>query len=142
MTADLSLAEFPGRKFRGKLVRTADDINVTTRTLLIEIEVDNPTGTLLTGSYAEVHLNVPTQASTLLLPVNALLFRSEGLRAAVVKDGKVVLTAVAPGHDFGNQIEVVSGLKPDDQVIINPPDSIVSGQQVQIVQATLPGDTQ
>jgi RND family efflux transporter MFP subunit len=141
MTADLSLAEFPGRKFQGKLVRTADDINVTTRTLLIEIEVDNPTGTLLTGSYAEVHLNVPTQASTLLLPVNALLFRSEGLRAAVVKDGKVVLTAVAPGHDFGNQIEVVSGLKPDDQVIINPPDSIVSGQQVQIVQATLPGDT-
>jgi len=141
MTANLSLAEFPGRKFQGKLVRTADDINVTTRTLLIEIEVDNPTGTLLTGSYAEVHLNVPTQASTLLLPVNALLFRSEGLRAAVVKDRKVVLTAVAPGHDFGNQIEVVSGLKPDDQVIINPPDSIVSGQQVQIVQATLPGDT-
>ncbi len=141
MTADLSLAEFPGRKFQGKLVRTADAINVTTRTLLIEIEVDNPTGTLLTGSYAEVHLKVPTQASTLLLPVNTLLFRSEGLRVGVVKDGKVVLTAVTPGHDFGNQIEIVSGLKPDDQVIINPPDSIVSGQQVQIVQATLPGDT-
>jgi multidrug efflux pump subunit AcrA (membrane-fusion protein) len=141
MTADLSLAEFPGRRFQGKLVRTAEAINMTTRTLLIEIEVDNPTGTLLTGSYAEVHLKVPAQASTLLLPVNALLFRSEGLRAGVVKDGKVVLTAVTPGHDFGNQIEVVSGLKPDDQVIINPPDSIVSGQQVQIVQATLPGDT-
>ena len=66
MTADLSLAEFPGRKFQGKLVRTADAINMTTRTLLIEIDVDNPTGTLLTGSYAEVHLSVPTQASTLL----------------------------------------------------------------------------
>ena len=140
MTADLTLAEFPGRKFQGKLVRTAEAINLTTRTLLIEIEVDNPTGTLLTGSYAEVHLRVATHASTLLLPVNALLFRSEGLRAGVVKDGKVVLTAVTPGRDFGNQIEVVSGLKPDDQVIINPPDSIVSGQQVQIVQATLPGD--
>ena len=140
MTADLSLAEFPGRKFQGKLVRTADAINLTTRTLLIEIDVDNPTGTLLTGSYAEVHLKVPTQASTLLLPVNTLIFRSEGLRVGVVKDGKVVLTAVTPGHDFGNQIEIVSGLKPDDQVIINPPDSIVSGQQVQIVQATLPGD--
>ena len=140
MTADLSLAEFPGRKFQGKLVRTAEAINMTTRTLLIEIEVDNPTGTLLTGSYAEVHLKVATQASTLLLPVNALLFRSEGLRVGVVKDGKVVLYAVTPGRDFGNQIEVVSGLQPADQVIINPPDSLVSGQQVQIVQATLPGD--
>jgi RND family efflux transporter MFP subunit len=140
MTADLSLAEFPGRKFQGKLVRTAEAINMTTRTLLIEIEVDNPTGTLLTGSYAEVHLKVASQASTLLLPVNALLFRSEGLRVGVVKDGKVVLSAVTPGRDFGNQIEVVSGLQPADQVIINPPDSLVSGQQVQIVQATLPGD--
>src|ERR1700737_914786 len=141
MTADLSLAEFPGRKFQGKLVRTAEAINMTTRTLLIEIEVDNPTGTLLTGSYAEVHLKVPTQASTFLLPVNALIFRSEGLRVATVKSGKVVLSEVTPGHDFGTQIEIVSGLKPDDQVIVNPPDSIVSGQGVQIVQATLPGDT-
>src|SRR6202165_4958106 len=140
MTADLSLAEFPGRKFQGKLVRTSEDINLTTRTLLIEIDVNNPSGTLLTGSYAEVHLAVPTQASTFLLPVNALLFRSEGLRVGIVKDGKVVLTAVTPGHDFGNQIEIVAGLKPDDRVIVNPPDSIVSGQQVQIVQATLPGD--
>jgi len=140
MTADLSLAEFPGRKFQGKLVRTAEAINLTTRTLLVEIEVDNPTGTLLTGSYAEVHLKVATHASTLLLPVNALLFRSEGLRVGVVKDGRVVLTALTPGRDLGNQIEVVSGLQPDDQVIINPPDSLVSGQQVQIVQATLPGD--
>jgi RND family efflux transporter MFP subunit len=141
MIADLGLAEFPDRKFQGKLVRTAEDINVTTRTLLIEIDVDNPTGTLLTGSYAEVHLAVPTQASTFLIPVNTLLFRTEGLRVGIVKDGKVVLTAVTPGHDFGNQIEIVSGLKADDQVIVNPPDSIVSGQQVQIVQATLPGDT-
>jgi RND family efflux transporter MFP subunit len=141
MTADLSLAEFPGRKFQGKLVRTAEAINQTTRTLLIEVDVDNPAGTLLTGSYAEVHLKIPTQASTLLLPVNTLIFRSEGLHVGVVKDGKVVLTAVTPGHDFGNQIEIVAGLNPSDQVIVNPPDSIVHGQQVQIVQATLPGDT-
>jgi RND family efflux transporter MFP subunit len=140
MTADLTLAEFPGRKFQGKLVRTADAINMTTRTLLIEIDVANPTGTLLTGSYAEVHLAVPTLVSTFLLPVNTLIFRSEGLQVGVVRDGKVALTAVTPGHDFGNQIEIVSGLKPDDKVIINPPDSIVTGQQVQIVQATLPGD--
>jgi RND family efflux transporter MFP subunit len=140
MTADLSLAEFPGRKFQGKLVRTAEAINMTTRTLLIEIDVNNPAGELLTGSYAEVHLKVPTHASTLLLPVNTLIFRSQGLRVGVVKDGKVELAAVTPGRDSGNQIEIVSGLKPDDQVIINPPDSIVSGQPVQIVQATLPGD--
>jgi RND family efflux transporter MFP subunit len=140
MTADLNLTEFPGRKFQGKVVRTAQAINMTTRTLLVEVDVDNPTGTLLTGSYAEVHLKVPTRASTLLLPVNTLLFRTEGLRVGVVKDGKVELSEVTPGHDFGNQIEIVSGLKPDDQVITNPPDSIVSGQQVKIVQATLPGD--
>lgn len=141
MPADLRLAEFPDRKFQGKVVRTAEAINVSTRTLLIEVDVNNPTGTLLTGSYAEVHLAVPTQASTFLLPVNALLFRTEGLRVAVVNDGKVALTTVTPGHDFGNEIEIVAGLKVNDQVIINPPDSIVSGQQVQIVQATLPGDT-
>jgi len=140
MTADLALAEFPGSKFQGKLVRTADAINMTTRTLLIEVDVDNPKGTLLTGSYAEVHLKVPTQASTYLLPVNTLIFRSEGLQVGIVKDGNVALTTVTPGHDFGNQIEVVSGLNAYDQVIINPPDSIVSGQKVEIVKATLPGD--
>jgi RND family efflux transporter MFP subunit len=140
MTADLSLAEFPGQKFQGKLVRTAEAINMTTRTLLVEIDVPNPSGTLLTGSYAEVHLSVPSQTSTLIIPVNTLIFRSQGLHVGVVKDGKVVITPVTAGHDFGNQIEMVSGLKPDDQVIVNPPDSIVHGQQVQIVQASLPGD--
>jgi RND family efflux transporter MFP subunit len=141
MTADLALAEFPGRTFQGKLIRTAEAINMTTRTLLIEVDVNNPTGTLLTGSYAEVHLKVPSQASTYLLPVNTLIFRSEGLQVGIVKDGNVTLTTVTPGHDFGSQIEVVSGLNANDQVIINPPDSIVTGQKVQIVQATLPGDT-
>jgi RND family efflux transporter MFP subunit len=140
MTGTLALAEFPGRQFKGKVVRTADAINVTTRTLLIEIDVDNPSGTLLTGSYAEVHLAFPTENSTYLIPVDSLLFRTEGLRVGVVTDGKVVLATVIPGHDFGNQIEIVSGLKPDDQIIINPPDSILQGQQVQIVQASLPGD--
>jgi RND family efflux transporter MFP subunit len=141
MTADLALAEFPGRTFQGNLVRTADAINMTTRTLLVEIDVANPTNTLLTGSYAEVHLKVPTQSSTFIIPVNTLIFRSEGLRVGVVKDGKTTLTSVTPGRDFGNQIEIVFGLKPNDQIIINPPDSIVTGQQVQIVQASLPGDT-
>jgi RND family efflux transporter MFP subunit len=141
MTANLALAEFPARSFQGKLVRTADAINVTTRTLLIEIDVDNPSGTLFTGSYAEVHLKIPSQGSTYLLPVNCLIFRSEGLQVGIVKDGKVALATVTPGHDLGNDIEIVAGLKANDQVIVNPPDSIISGQPVQIVQATLPGDT-
>lgn len=140
MTANLALAEFPGRTFQGQLVRTSDAINVTARTLLIEIDVDNPTGTLLTGSYAEVHLQVPTQGSTYLIPVNTLIFRAEGLHVGIVKDGKVMISAVTPGHDFGNQIEIISGLKAGNQIIVNPPDSLVAGQQVQIVQATLPGD--
>jgi RND family efflux transporter MFP subunit len=140
MTPNITLAEFPGRKFQGTLVRTADAINMTTRTLLIEIDVENPAGTLFTGSYAEVHLDIPAQSSTFLIPVNTLIFRSEGLRVGLVKDGRVVLTAVTPGHDFGNEIEIVAGLRANEQVIVNPPDSIVSGQEVQIVQATLPGD--
>ena len=141
MTADITLAEFPGRKFQGKLVRTADAINMTTRTLLIEVDVANPAGTLLTGSYAEVHLAIPTQGNSFVIPVNTLIFRSEGLHVGVVKNGKVVLTAVTAGHDFGNTIEIVAGLNADDQVIVNPPDSIVHGQEVQIVQSTLPGDS-
>src|SRR5438105_5499040 len=92
--ADITLAEFPGEKFAGKLVRTAAAINMTTRTLLVEIDVPNPTGTLLTGSYAEVHLQIPGQGSTFLIPVNTLIFRSEHLQVGVVKSGKVGLTDV------------------------------------------------
>ena len=135
LTADLTLAEFPGRRFPGKLVRTANAINNLTRTLQAEVDVDNPTGKLLTGSYAEVHLTLPGLASTHLLPVNTLLFRSEGLQVAIVKDGKVQLTKVMPGQDFGDQIEIISGLNGDESVIQNPPDSILPGQQVQIAKA-------
>jgi RND family efflux transporter MFP subunit len=138
--ADIVLAEFPGEKFPGKVVRTAEAINVTTRTLLVEIDLRNPKGTLLTGSYAEVHLKIPVKVATYLIPVNTLIFRSEKLQVGVVRDGKAVLTDVTPGHDFGAEIEIVSGLKANDQIVVNPPDSLVSGQSVQIVQATLPGD--
>jgi RND family efflux transporter MFP subunit len=139
-SADIALAEFPGRRFPGKLVRTADAINMTTRTLLVEVDVPNPKGPLLTGSFAEVHLNIPAQNPTYLLPVNTLIFRTDSLQVGVVKDGKVTITDVIPGHDFGSDIEIVAGLKADDQVVLNPPDSLVTGQAVQIVQATLPGD--
>jgi RND family efflux transporter MFP subunit len=140
--ADIVLAEFPGRKFPGNLVRTSEAINGITRTLLTEIDVSNPDNTLLSGSYAEVHLHIPSENPTFLIPVNTLIFRSQHLQAGVVKNGKVEIEDLTPGHDFGNEIEVVAGLKADDQVVVNPPDSLVSGQQVNIVKATLPGDVQ
>jgi RND family efflux transporter MFP subunit len=139
--ADITLAEFPGRRFPGRLVRTSDAINGITRTLLAEVDLDNPGGTLLSGSYAEVHLKVAAQNSTFLLPVSSLIFRGEKLQVGVVRDGTVTVTDVTPGHDFGEQIEIVSGLKANDQVITNPSDSLLSGQNVRIVSATLPGDS-
>jgi RND family efflux transporter MFP subunit len=141
-TAEVALAEFPGRRFPGKLARTAEAINATTRTLLAEVDIDNPGETLLSGSYAEAHLQIPAQSSTFLLPVSSLIFRDQKLQVGVVRNGKAAVIDVTPGHDFGDQIELVAGLKPDDQVIVNPPDSLVSGQEVKIVQATLPGDSQ
>jgi len=143
LTADLTLAEFPGRRFQGKLVRTASAIDTNTRTLLVEIDVDNPTGTLLSGAYAEVHLKLPGAASSLVIPVNTLLFRSEGLRVATVPDGRHAdLKPVTLGHDFGNEVEVVAGLNGDETLILNPPDSIVSGQAVRIVQTPSSGAPQ
>lgn len=142
LTASLTLAEFPGRQFQGKLVRTSEAINFSTRTLTAEIDVDNPTGELLTGSYTEVHLKVSGQTSSYLVPVSTLVFRSQGLQVAVVRDGSAVLTPVTPGRDFGDQIEIVSGLKGDESVVVTPPDSIVSGQKVQVVQTAVSGGAQ
>jgi RND family efflux transporter MFP subunit len=140
--ADIVLAEFPGQKFPGKVVRTAESINGTTRTLLTEIDLPNPGNTLLSGSYAEVHLRIPSRNSTFLIPVNSLIFRSEHLQVGVVRNSKIELADLTPGHDFGGEIEVVAGLTAGDQVVLNPPDSLVSGQQVNIVKASLPGDAQ
>jgi RND family efflux transporter MFP subunit len=141
-TAEVALAEFPGKRFPGKLVRTSESINATTRTLLVEVDLDNPGGNLFSGSYAEVHLKIASQNSAYLLPVSALIFRSDKLQVGVVKNGKVSVTDVTPGHDFGDQIEIVSGLRTDDQVVMDPPDSLVSGQEVKIAQAVLPGEPQ
>jgi len=134
LSADLVLAEFPGRRFPGKLVRTADAIDQSTRTLLVEIRVENPTGTLLSGAYAEAHLKLPNAGSAFILPVNTLLFRSEGLRVATVDNSqRAELIPITIGHDYGTEMEVVSGLTGDESVIINPPDSIVSGEPVRVV---------
>jgi len=142
LTAELTLSEFPGTTFTGKLVRTSEAINYETRTLLAEVDVANPTGKLLSGSYAEVHFKVPGKTSTYILPVDTLLFRKEGLRVAVVKDTKAQLLAVMPGRDFGDTIEIISGLKGNESVIVSPPDSVVNGEKVQIAQAMTAGGTQ
>ncbi len=133
----LTLSEFPGRKFQGELVRTAGAIDAATRTLLTEVDVDNSSGELRPGAYAEVHLMIPEGSRSLILPVNTLIFRSEGLRVGVVRNGnKADLVPVILGKDFGNEVEVVSGIDENDLVIANPPDSLASGATVQVVQSS------
>ena len=135
----MTLAEYPGRRFPGTLVRTAEAIDPSTRTLLVEISVNNPTGSLFSGAYAEVHMKLPGAPSSFILPVDTLLFRSEGLRIAAVTDGKhAELKAITIGHDYGNEVEVISGLTGNESIIVNPPDAIVNGQEVRIAA---PGQT-
>src|SRR5579863_849288 len=138
--ADLTLAQFPGRKFQGKLVRTANAIDLASRTLLVEVDVDNSTGELLPGAFTEVHLKLPTEVPSYILPVNALIFRAQGLQVATVEDGsRAKLVTIALGRDFGATVEVVSGLTDADRVIVSPPDSLVDGEQLQIAQPNTQG---
>ncbi|MGO9589401.1 MAG: efflux RND transporter periplasmic adaptor subunit [Candidatus Acidiferrales bacterium] len=143
LKADLTLQEFPGKRFPGTLVRTADAIDQASRTLLVEVDVNNRMGDLLPGAYAEVHLSVPSGAPTYILPVSALIFRSAGLQVGTVQNGdKAKLVDITPGRDMGNEIEVVSGLNAGDWVIVNPPDSLISGETVRVVQPSAsPGGT-
>ena len=139
LPATIDIRELPGRHFEGKVLRTAQTIDPNSRTLLVEIDLDNPSGELLPGSYAEVHLKLPTDAAALRLPVNTLLFRSEGLRVAVVKDQRVRLQPVTMGRDFGSSVEVLSGVSANDQVVMNPSDSLADGQPVRIAAAPTKG---
>jgi RND family efflux transporter MFP subunit len=136
VTAYLTLTEFPGRQFHGTVVRNADAIDPNSRTLLVEVDVKNATGELLPGSYASVHLKLPSRVRAVTVPANALPFRSEGLRVAVVRNGRTDLVPVILGRDYGDKVEIVSGITPHDRVIVNPSDSIVAGQQVQIAGAS------
>jgi RND family efflux transporter MFP subunit len=130
VTANLTLSEYPGRQFQGLVVRNAKSIDLNSRTLLVEVDVKNPTGQLLPGSYASVHLKLPSKIEAVTVPSNTLLFRSEGLRIAVVRNGRAELVPVILGRDYGDEVEVVSGIQAQDAVIVNPSDSIVPGQQV------------
>jgi RND family efflux transporter MFP subunit len=130
--ASLTLSESPGKEFRGTIVRTAKAIDPTSRTLLTEIEVDNPTGELLPGAYVTAHLRLPGRIDAVTIPSNALLFRAEGVQVGMVQNGVANLVPIIIGRDFGSEVEVVSGLKRTDAIIENPADSLINGTAVRI----------
>jgi RND family efflux transporter MFP subunit len=134
--ATLTLDEFPGETFEGTIVRDSDSIDSATRTLNVEVDVNNAKGHIKTGAYAFVHLKLPqsthASAQSITIPADTLLFRSEGLRVGVVRNGHAELTPIKIGRDFGATVEVVAGLQPTDQVIVNPSDSLTSGSPVTV----------
>lgn len=135
IAASLTLSEFPDRKFTGTLARTAKSIDPASRTLLVEIDVDNKTGELLPGSYVQAHFTLPERRTTVRVPVTTLLFRAAGAQIALVDhEQKVRLRPVAIERDLGTEMEVAAGLTGDEQIIDNPPDSIAEGQQVRIAE--------
>lgn len=131
----LTLDEFAGKQFHGTVVRNANSIDQASRTLLVEVDVKNPTGELLPGSYVTVHLKLPSKAQAVTVPSNTLLFRAEGLRVVRVVDGKAELVPVILGRDFGDTVELVAGIRRDDKVVVNPSDSITNGQPVQALES-------
>jgi len=131
-TANLTLDEYPGQTFHGTLVRNSNSIDAASRTLLVEVDVDNTKSNLKPGAYVQVHLQLPSDAKGLTVPSNTLIFRRDGLQVAVVRDGKAQLVTVTPGHDYGDTMEVLAGLQPDDNVIVSPSDSLISGTPVQV----------
>ena len=134
-TATLTLDEFPGQSFHGTLVRSANAIDLSSRTLLVEVDVDNPAGRLLPGAYTSVHLSLPSAVQSATVPANTLLFRKEGLRTAVVRNGHAQLVPVIIGRDYGQTVEILSGLRSTDEVVVDPSDSLISGTVVRIADA-------
>jgi RND family efflux transporter MFP subunit len=140
INAVVTLQEFAGEKFTGTVVRTADAIDPTTRTLLTEVDVPNKDGRLLPGSFGEVHFTPKIDVNKVTIPVNAMLFRQEGPQVAVVgNDGKVQLRPISIGRDYGTTLEIVGGsVDVNDRIIVNPSDSIENGQQVRVAEAQEP----
>ncbi len=130
--ATLTLDEFPGQTFHGTLVRNANSIDIASRTLLVEVDVDNPTGQLLPGAYVFVHLKLPDETRSVTIPSNTLIFRKEGLQVGLVRNDKAELVPVKIGRDYGSSVEIVSGLQPTDSVIVDPSDSLVAGMPVRL----------
>jgi RND family efflux transporter MFP subunit len=141
--ATLTLPQYPGRKFEGKLVRTSNAVDPATRTLLVEVDVKNSSGDLLPGSYTEVHLNTSKATPALLVPVSAMILEPDGLRVATVDSNNIAhLIRVSPGRDFGTTVEILTGLAQGQGVIANPPDSLTDGEKVRVVTSKPAGAQQ
>ena len=134
--APLTLDEFPGETFLGTIVRNSDAIDLKSRTLNVEVDIDNRGGRIKPGAYVFVHLKLPDDSkkatSSLIIPANTLLFRSEGLSVGVVRGDHAELVPITIGRDYGSTVEVINGLKPTDQVIVNPSDSLTTGTPVRL----------
>jgi RND family efflux transporter MFP subunit len=131
-TVSISSDAYPRERFRGTIARTSDAIDPLSRTLKVEVDIDNPKAFLLPGAYVFVHLPLPADFQSLTIPSNTLLFRQEGLRVGVVRNERVQLVPITIGHDYGNTVEVTAGLTGVDQVVLNPSDSLISGTHVKI----------
>jgi RND family efflux transporter MFP subunit len=135
MHADLTVPEMPGRRFTGTIVRTADAIDPTTRTLLVEVDIPNGAGLLFPGAYAEMHFGLKNNQQTLVIPATSLIFGTQGLRVPVIASGsKISMLPVIVGRDFGTTVEILSGLPADSTIVANPPDSLVEGEAVRVMQ--------
>jgi RND family efflux transporter MFP subunit len=136
---NLSSDAYPKERFMGTIARSSEAIDPLSRTLRVEVDIDNPKTLLLPGAYVFVHVPLPAASQAPTIPSNALLFRQEGLRVGVVRDGRVQLVPISIGHDYGDTVEVTAGLSPEDQVVVNPSDSLVSGTRVEINANTQTG---
>jgi multidrug efflux pump subunit AcrA (membrane-fusion protein) len=133
--ATVTLQEFPDEPFPCVLVRNSGSIDPSSRTLLVEFDVNNAKGRILPGAYVQLHLKLPAGSSQMTVPSNTLLFRAEGIRVAVVEGGHARLVAIKIGRDYGSSLEVLSGLQPQDAVILDPSDSLSDGSAVRIHSA-------
>ncbi len=139
VAAEVRFAERPTQPYSATIVHTADALDPAARSLLTELQVDNANGELFPGAYAEVHFKLPGPAGTIRVPANALLFRAEGPQVATLQgEDRVALKSVVLGRDFGTELEVLSGVAPQERVIVNPPDSIFDGARVRIAQMQKP----
>jgi RND family efflux transporter MFP subunit len=135
LAASLEFADHPGRRYTAAVANTARALDATSRTLQVELQIDNQKGELLPGSYAQVYFDLPTKTNALRIPVNTVLFRTQDLQVATVgSEWRVHLKSITEGRDFGTEIEVLSGISSADTLILNPPDSIGEGQPVRVVQ--------
>jgi RND family efflux transporter MFP subunit len=141
LTAELRLPQYPGKVFTAKATTTTRSVNTSSRTLLVELQADNPDGLLQPGTYVEAQLNLPSDPNTVLIPASAILFRQHGLEVAVVgDDDKVTLKKIGLGRNLGVQVEVTDGLLLSDRIVDSPPDSLGFGDIVRIASRPAPGN--